>query len=76
MELKSFLVNTLQQFDIELVDPNASAAFMLEAGVNQPKEHAKFRFKRVNGAASPVFAKNADWWTPPREKSKSRMVVS
>ncbi|CAK9109524.1 Cytochrome P450 4e3 (CYPIVE3), partial [Durusdinium trenchii] len=70
VELKGVLISALQQFNVELCDPAATDEKQIEAGVNQPLVHNKFRFTPASMAME-QRANNLDWWTPPREKRKA-----
>uniref|UniRef100_A0A6S8BK88 Cytochrome P450 n=1 Tax=Aplanochytrium stocchinoi TaxID=215587 RepID=A0A6S8BK88_9STRA len=61
VELKAILISILQRYKVELVDPNIKPEIMVEAGVNQPKNHVLLRFIKHDAQAIAV-ENNLVWW--------------
>jgi len=70
VELKAILICLLQQYDVELCQPDDIGAKMIEAGVNQPLVKSGFRFKNYDPLAERV-EENVIWWTPEKAKRKT-----
>jgi cytochrome P450 len=70
-ELKAFLITLLQRYKVEFLDPSAvSDEPYVEAGVNQPKHKALFKFTPLDQSAE-AATNNLQWWTPEKNARKT-----
>jgi len=77
-EMKAMLFTFLTRSTISLEDPNEDGAFMIEAGVNQPKKHFNFVFKQRD-LRKMREEENLRWWveqTQALDKIKGGSVAT
>eukprot|EP00515_Schizochytrium_aggregatum_P013504 CAMPEP_0202092910 /NCGR_PEP_ID=MMETSP0964-20121228/48272_1 /ASSEMBLY_ACC=CAM_ASM_000500 /TAXON_ID=4773 /ORGANISM="Schizochytrium aggregatum, Strain ATCC28209" /LENGTH=536 /DNA_ID=CAMNT_0048661155 /DNA_START=57 /DNA_END=1670 /DNA_ORIENTATION=+ len=71
-EFKAYIISLVQRYNITFVNPDTvSSQAYVEAGVNQPKHKALFRFAPVDSVEEVDAAQNLSWWTSPSPKSVS-----